>query len=212
VPTAILSALCTATIGALAACVYGTDRSRASSSTCRSFEAGVRWRFGRRGLFRDRRDSRAARFPHHQTQRPTRRSAPPTASSPSAPRLHATGVVLRSSTPGVGERRAFQGQPSRHARRDVLIPMIEQVTARKPRAYWVSRFQEGGVPCAEIRTYDQVFNDPQLQAARLLLEKDGIRAGRRRADRLPDHFSDTPVRRGRGRPGAGEPLRRCSGR
>src|SRR5438270_6132030 len=58
----------------------------------------------------------------------------------------------------------FKDNPSRHARRDVLIPMIEQVTSSQPRAHWVSLLQKAGVPCARIQTYDQVFDDPQLQA------------------------------------------------
>src|SRR5438128_1147173 len=63
----------------------------ASSSTCRSSSPEYRSRFGRQGA-----TSRPERFQPHWV-RPTRprprirRSARPTASSPSAPRLHATG-------------------------------------------------------------------------------------------------------------------------
>ena len=98
----------------------------------------------------------------------------------------------------------FKDNPSRHARRDVLIPMIEQVTASKPRAHWVSLLQEGGVPCAEIRTYDQVFNDPQLQARDFFWKGLHSKLGDVEQIGSPIHFSDTPVRRGRAGPGLGE--------
>src|SRR5439155_753576 len=88
----------------------------------------------------------------------------------------------------------FKDNPSRHARRDVLIPMIEQVTASKPRAHWVSLLQEGGVPCAEIRTYDQVFNDPQLQARDFFWKGRHSKLGDVEQIGSPIHFSDPSVR------------------
>ncbi|TMF51810.1 MAG: CoA transferase [Chloroflexi bacterium] len=98
----------------------------------------------------------------------------------------------------------FKDNPSRHARRDVLIPMIEQVTSRKPRAHWVSLLQEAGVPCAEILTYDQVFNDPQLQARDFFWKGLHSKLGEVEQIGSPIHFSDTPARRGRAGPVLGE--------
>ena len=98
----------------------------------------------------------------------------------------------------------FKDNPSRHARRDVLIPMIEQVTSRKPRAHWVSLLQEAGVPCAEIRTYDQVFNDPQLQARDFFWKGRHSKLGDVEQIGSPIHFSDTPARRGPAGPVLGE--------
>ena len=98
----------------------------------------------------------------------------------------------------------FKDNPSRHARRDILIPMIEQVTSRKPRAYWVSRLHDAGVPCAEIRTYDQVFNDPQLKARDFFWKGRHSKLGEVEQIGSPIHFSDTPVRRGRAGPRLGE--------
>ncbi|TME46909.1 MAG: CoA transferase, partial [Chloroflexi bacterium] len=98
----------------------------------------------------------------------------------------------------------FKDNPSRHARRDVLIPMIEHVTSRKPRAYWVSLLQQAGVPCAEIQTYDQVFNDPQLQARDFFWKGRHSKLGDVEQIGSPIHFSDTPVRQGWAGPGLGE--------
>ncbi len=98
----------------------------------------------------------------------------------------------------------FKDNPSRHARRDVLIPMIEQVTSSRPRAHWVAQLQKAGVPCAEIRTYDQVFSDPQLQAREFFWKGRHSKLGDVEQIGSPIHFSDTPVRQGRAGPGLGE--------
>ncbi len=98
----------------------------------------------------------------------------------------------------------FQDNPSRHARRDVLIPMIEAVTSCQPRAHWVSLLQQAGVPCAEIQTYDQVFNDPQLLARDFLWKGAHPKLGEVEQIGSPLHFSETPVRQWRAGPGLGE--------
>jgi len=98
----------------------------------------------------------------------------------------------------------FKDNPSRHARRDILIPMIEEVTSRKPQAYWVSLLHDAGVPCAEIRTYDQVVNDAQLQARDFFWKGRHSKLGDVEQIGSPIHFSDTPVRRWRAGPGLGE--------
>jgi formyl-CoA transferase len=98
----------------------------------------------------------------------------------------------------------FKDNPSRHARRDILIPMIEQVTSYKPRAHWVSLLQKAGVPCAEIQTFDQVFNDSQLQARGFFWNGRHSKLGDVEQIGSPIHFSDTPVRQWRAGPGLGE--------
>ncbi len=102
-----------------------------------------------------------------------------------------------------GEER-FKDNPSRHARRDVLIPMIEEVTTSRPRAHWVERLQEAGVPCAEIQTYDQVFSDPQLAARDFFWKGAHPKLGDVEQIGSPLHFSETPVRQWRAGPGLGE--------
>ncbi len=102
------------------------------------------------------------------------------------------------------EEERFKDNPSRHARRDVLIPMIEEVTACQPRAHWVSRLQAAGVPCAEIQTYDQVFHDPQLDARGFFWRGTHPKLGEVEQIGSPVHFSETPVRQWRAGPMLGE--------
>ena len=106
--------------------------------------------------------------------------------------------------PEWAEEDRFKDNPSRHDRRDVLIPMIEEVTSQRPRAHWVSLLQKAGVPCAQIQTYDQVFHDPQLQARDFFWKGRHPRLGDIEQIGSPMHFSQTPVRQWRAGPGLGE--------
>ncbi len=77
-------------------------------------------------------------------------------------------------------------------------------TSREPRAFWVSRLQIAGVPCAEIQTYDQVTNDPQLTARAFFWKGRHSRLGDVEQIGSPIHFSETPVRQGSAGPVLGE--------
>ena len=102
-----------------------------------------------------------------------------------------------------GEER-FKDNPSRHARRDVLIPMIEAVTTTQPRAHWVERLQRAGVPCGSIQTYDQVFSDPQLAAREFIWKAPHPKLGAVEQIGSQMRMGTTPVRRWRAGPLLGE--------
>jgi len=106
--------------------------------------------------------------------------------------------------PEWAEEERFKDNPSRHARRDVLIPMIEEVTSRQPREHWVSMLQQAGVPCAEIQTYDQVFHDQHLQAREFFWKGRHSKLGDVEQIGSPIHLSETPVREWRAGPALGE--------
>jgi formyl-CoA transferase len=102
------------------------------------------------------------------------------------------------------EQERFKDNASRHARREILIPMIEEVTSHQARVHWVSLLQKAGVPCAQIQTYDQVVNDPQLQARGFFWKGRHSKLGDIEMIGSPIHFSETPVRQERAGPGLGE--------
>jgi crotonobetainyl-CoA:carnitine CoA-transferase CaiB-like acyl-CoA transferase len=102
------------------------------------------------------------------------------------------------------EEERFKDNASRHARRDVLIPMIEEVTACRPRAEWVARLQAAGVPCAEIQAYDQVFHDPQLEARGFFWKGSHPKLGDVEQIGSPLHFSESRLRQERAGPMLGE--------
>jgi crotonobetainyl-CoA:carnitine CoA-transferase CaiB-like acyl-CoA transferase len=92
----------------------------------------------------------------------------------------------------------------RYRHRDTLIPVIEEVIVTKPTAYWLGRLEAAGVPCAPIEQFDQVFNDPHLNARAYFWDAPHPRLGPVRQLGSPMRFSHTPVRRDKAGPLLGE--------
>lgn len=81
----------------------------------------------------------------------------------------------------------------RHKNRDELIPLIEEVTQTEPTKHWIELLQKGGVPCAPIQDYSQVFNDPSLISRDFFADLPHVTLGKVRAIGNPMRFSETPV-------------------
>jgi crotonobetainyl-CoA:carnitine CoA-transferase CaiB-like acyl-CoA transferase len=92
----------------------------------------------------------------------------------------------------------------RYRHRDTLIPVIEDVIVKKPTAYWLGLLEGAGVPCAPIEQFDQVFNDPHLNARDYFWDAPHPKLGPVRQLGSPMRFSDTPVRRVKAGPLLGE--------
>ena len=98
----------------------------------------------------------------------------------------------------------FATNADRLANRSELIPLIEAVTATGTRAGWIAAFQEAGVPCGAIQTYDQVFNDPQLAERGYFWDGEHETLGPVRQLGSPMRLSETPTRRDSAGPRLGQ--------
>ncbi len=58
----------------------------------------------------------------------------------------------------------FATNPGRVAHRDVLIPMLCEVSRGRPTAEWIEALEAAGVPCGPINALDAVFDDAQVAA------------------------------------------------
>jgi formyl-CoA transferase len=65
--------------------------------------------------------------------------------------------------PELVERPEYATGPNRSKNREALNAEINEITAQRPTAEWVERFNEAGVPCGPIYTIDQTFADPQVR-------------------------------------------------
>src|SRR5213082_1950223 len=92
----------------------------------------------------------------------------------------------------------------RHQNRHALIPLIEDVTTRRPARHWVEALERAGVPCGLIQTYDQVFNDPHLNARGFFPEAPHSKLGNVKQIGSPMRLSKTPARVSRAGPMLGE--------
>ena len=89
---------------------------------------------------------------------------------------------------------AFANETARVAHRARLTHLIEGETIRAPRAAWLARLDESGIPCGPINTYPEVFADPQIRARGMVIEIDHPTGGRTRTLGSPIKMSRTPPR------------------
>lgn len=85
---------------------------------------------------------------------------------------------------------------SNHARvknRAVLISALNELTARRCTAEWVTLLEAAGVPCGPINGLDAVFDDPQVIARRLKIELPHPTVGSVPGVANPIRLSKTPV-------------------
>jgi crotonobetainyl-CoA:carnitine CoA-transferase CaiB-like acyl-CoA transferase len=87
----------------------------------------------------------------------------------------------------------FITNTARVANRDVLIPLIRQVTVFKTTAQWISALETAGVPCGPINNIAQVFADPHVQARGLRLDLPNSLGGTTPQVASPLRLSATPV-------------------
>ena len=92
----------------------------------------------------------------------------------------------------------------RHQNRRELIPLIEDVTTKKPASHWVEALDRAGVPCGLLQRYDQVFRDPHLEERRFFPEAPHTKLGPVKQIGSPMRLSQTPPRMARAGPLLGE--------
>jgi crotonobetainyl-CoA:carnitine CoA-transferase CaiB-like acyl-CoA transferase len=102
------------------------------------------------------------------------------------------------------QRPEFIDDSSRTLHRVALAALIEEITARHPRAYWLDRLETNDIPCGPINNYEEVMRDPQVLAREMVVETDHPTLGRLRTLGAPVKLSETPARPGRPAPLLGQ--------
>ena len=99
----------------------------------------------------------------------------------------------------------FATNESRVKNRDLLIPILQEITITQTQEHWISGLETAHVPCGPINNLEQVFKSPQIQAREMeismphpLSPKDIKMIG------SPLNFSKTPVTYNRAPPILGE--------
>ncbi len=87
----------------------------------------------------------------------------------------------------------FISNKARVANRDVLIPLIRQVTVFKTTAEWIATLEQAGVPCGPINNLAEVFADAQVQARGLRIDMPNSLGGSTPQVASPLRLSATPV-------------------
>ena len=64
----------------------------------------------------------------------------------------------------------FVTNPLRVQHRDLLVPHLAEMVAKKTRDQWITLLESAGVPCGPINNLDEVFNNPQVVARGLRVD------------------------------------------
>lgn len=89
----------------------------------------------------------------------------------------------------------FARNVDRVRNRDVLIPILQDLTRQKSAAEWIELLEGAGVPCGPINTIPDIFADPQIQHREMKVEMPHPTAGSGTVPLIgnPLKLSETPV-------------------
>jgi crotonobetainyl-CoA:carnitine CoA-transferase CaiB-like acyl-CoA transferase len=78
--------------------------------------------------------------------------------------------LLGLEDPFVADPQAAPASEPERAARVRLVRRFEAILEREPAGHWIRRLRAAGVPAAQVRTLDQVYDDPQAVANGLVQE------------------------------------------
>jgi len=88
----------------------------------------------------------------------------------------------------------FARNGDRVRNRELLVPMLAEIFARRTTADWVGALEAAGVPCGPINTLAQAYAEPQAEARGMKVKLRHPVAGEVTVAGSPMKFSATPVR------------------
>jgi crotonobetainyl-CoA:carnitine CoA-transferase CaiB-like acyl-CoA transferase len=94
--------------------------------------------------------------------------------------------------PALGSDRRYATNADRVQHYATLQPLIAERLARYPRAHWLARLTDAGVPAGSVRSVAEALGDPQLEARDMVVEVTHPTAGVIRQLGVPVKLSDTP--------------------
>lgn len=104
-------------------------------------------------------------------------------------------IAVGAGSPPTQERlAAVVGLPVERLRGDpdVVRRRLAELLVTRTSAEWITELRAVAVPCAEVRTLDEVLADPHVEAEGLVADFDHPAIGRYRALGTPIRFGDTP--------------------
>jgi crotonobetainyl-CoA:carnitine CoA-transferase CaiB-like acyl-CoA transferase len=81
-----------------------------------------------------------------------------------------------------------------------LESLIEEIFLRQPAAHWIGTLSARGIPCTMVRNLEEVVDDEQTKARRMIQVVQHAEAGPIRVLGVPVQLSDTPGRIGNASP------------
>jgi crotonobetainyl-CoA:carnitine CoA-transferase CaiB-like acyl-CoA transferase len=75
---------------------------------------------------------------------------------------------------------------------DSLRPFVADRLREQTRQHWIDALTAAGVPCGSVRTFDELFADPQIDAREMIAMVEHATIGSMKALGVPVKLSDTP--------------------
>ncbi|HET6954988.1 MAG TPA: CoA transferase [Vicinamibacterales bacterium] len=75
---------------------------------------------------------------------------------------------------------------------DSLRPFVAERLKERPRQHWIDTLTAAGVPCGSVRTFDELFADPQIDAREMIAMVEHATIGPLKALGVPIKLSETP--------------------
>jgi crotonobetainyl-CoA:carnitine CoA-transferase CaiB-like acyl-CoA transferase len=98
----------------------------------------------------------------------------------------------------------FATNRGRVENRGILGPMLNEIIAARPRAFWLQALEEVGVPCGPINNLEQIFDDPHVQARGARREVEHPVSGMVPTVANPIRMSESPIEYDRAPPVLGQ--------
>ena len=94
-------------------------------------------------------------------------------------------LTVALDRPDLTDDPRFETFSERYENRDVLIPMLEDIFARRTVAEWIAAMRELGIPGAPVQTVAEALDDDQTTAREMVVETDHPTLGRVRSIASP---------------------------
>jgi crotonobetainyl-CoA:carnitine CoA-transferase CaiB-like acyl-CoA transferase len=95
--------------------------------------------------------------------------------------------------PGLRNDPRFTTNADRLANREGLLDILGDALKKRDADDWLAELNQAGLPCGQINSIPEVFNNPQTQARELILTVEHPTAGQVHLAGFPYKFSHTPA-------------------
>ena len=97
--------------------------------------------------------------------------------------------------PELADDERFRSNGLRVRNREILVPLLEEIFRRSPKAYWLDKLEAAGIASGPINEISDVFSAPQIAARDMVVEVEHSTGSPLKLVANPLRMSETPLTR-----------------